>query len=132
MPALPASMSHHRVRADDGANVVGHGLIGHLAHNDGGMHYEARGAAVQGRNLRFSSLLTMGESWHNHHHAFPGSARLGLFAGEWDPGWWMLPVLHKAGLVWALRLPESLPARAELVACDANARAGVCHAAREA
>ena len=55
----------------------------------------------------------------------PGSARLGLFAGEWDPGWWMLLVLHKAGLVWALRLPESLPARAELVACDANARAGV-------
>ena len=113
------------------AGVVGHWLIGHLAHNDGGMHYEVRGAAVQGRNIRFSSLLTMGESWHNNHHAFPGSARLGLFAGEWDPGWWMLLVLHKVGLVWALRLPESLPERAELVACDASGRAGVRHVAHE-
>jgi stearoyl-CoA desaturase (delta-9 desaturase) len=113
------------------AGVVGHWLIGHFAHNDGGMHYEVRGAAVQGRNIRFSSLLTMGESWHNNHHAFPGSARLGLFAGEWDPGWWMLLVLRKAGLVWALRLPESLPARPELIACDASAHAGV-RRAREA
>ena len=39
---------------------------------------EIRGAAVQGRNVRFVSLLTMGECWHNNHHAFPGSARLGL------------------------------------------------------
>jgi stearoyl-CoA desaturase (delta-9 desaturase) len=51
------------------------------------------GAAVQGRNIPLTSLLTMGESWHNNHHAFPGSARLGLYAGEWDPGWWMLLVL---------------------------------------
>ena len=114
------------------AGVVGHWLIGHFAHNDGGMHYEVRGAAVQGRNIRFASLLTMGESWHNNHHAFPGSARLGLFAGEWDPGWWMLLALRKVGLVWALRLPESLPERAELVACDASARAGVRHATDEA
>jgi fatty-acid desaturase len=52
------------------------------------MRYEVGDAAVQGRNIRFTSLLTVGESWHNDHHAFPGSARLGLFAGEWDPGWW--------------------------------------------
>ena len=112
------------------AGVAGHWLIGHFAHNAGGMHYEVRGAAVQGRNIRFASLLTMGESWHNNHHAYPGSARLGLFAGEWDPGWWMLLVLRQAGLVWALRLPEAMPERAELVACDAVARANVRHAPR--
>ena len=97
------------------AGVFGHWLIGYFAHNHGGMHYEVQGAAVQGHNIRFASLLTMGECWHNNHHAYPGSARLGLFAGEWDPGWWMLLALHRVGLVWNLRLPSDLPARPELV-----------------
>ena len=96
------------------AGVFGHWLIGHFAHNHGAMHFHVDGAAVQGRNIRWTSLLTMGESWHNNHHAFPGSARLGLAAGEWDPGWWMLVVLHKAGLVWNIRLPSHLPEREEL------------------
>ena len=65
------------------AGVLGHWVIGYFAHNHGTMHFEVRGAAVQGRNIRFVSLLTMGECWHNNHHAFPGSARLGLAAGEW-------------------------------------------------
>ena len=82
------------------------------------MHFEVRGAAVQGRNVRFTSLLTMGECWHNNHHAFPGSARLGLYPGEWDPGWWVLSILRRAGLVRSVRLPEDLPARIELVALD--------------
>ncbi|GAB3254026.1 acyl-CoA desaturase [Chitinimonas naiadis] len=100
------------------AGVCGHWLIGYFAHNHGGMHYEVRGAAVQGRNIRFTSLLTMGESWHNNHHAYPGSAKLGLVAGEWDPGWWMLMLLERAGLVWDIKLPDQLAMRAELVALD--------------
>jgi stearoyl-CoA desaturase (delta-9 desaturase) len=70
---------------------------------------------VQGRNVRWTSLLTMGECWHNNHHAYPGSARLGLAPGEWDPGWWVLSALASIGLVWSIRLPEHLPARPELV-----------------
>ena len=97
------------------AGVVGHWLIGYFAHNRGEMHFEVRGAAVQGRNIRFTSLLTMGECWHNNHHAYPGSARLGLRPGEWDPGWWVLAGLRRAGLVRSVRLPEDLPARDELV-----------------
>jgi fatty-acid desaturase len=100
------------------ACILGHWLIGYFAHNHGRMHFEVRGAAVQGRNVRFASLLTMGESWHNNHHAFPGSARLGLYPGEWDPGWWVLSILHRAGLVYSVRLPEDLPARIELVSLD--------------
>ncbi|QWP76352.1 acyl-CoA desaturase [Lysobacter sp. K5869] len=96
------------------AGVFGHWLIGYFAHNHGGLHHEVRGAAVQGRNVRFASLLTMGECWHNNHHAFPGSARLGLYPGEWDPGWWMLRALERIGWVSGLRLPEDLPPRAEL------------------
>jgi fatty-acid desaturase len=96
------------------AGVFGHWLIGYFAHNHGGMRYRVQGAAVQGRNIRWASLLTMGECWHNNHHAFPGSARLGLHDGEWDPGWWALCAFESIGLVAELRLPSDLPVRAEL------------------
>ena len=78
------------------------------------MNYAVTDAAVQGHNVRWTSLITMGECWHNNHHAFPGSARLGLRRGEWDPGWWILRVLGRCGFVWNLRLPHDLPARPEL------------------
>ncbi|MGH8199313.1 MAG: acyl-CoA desaturase [Steroidobacteraceae bacterium] len=97
------------------AGVFGHWLIGYLAHNRGEVVREVRGAAVQGRNVRFASLLTMGECWHNNHHAFPGSARPGLHPGEWDPGWWVLLGLKRLGLVWDIKLPADLPPRPELV-----------------
>jgi fatty-acid desaturase len=100
------------------AGVFGHWLIGYFAHNHGGLRYRVRGAAVQGRNIPLTSLLTMGECWHNNHHAFPGSARLGLQAGEWDPGWWMLCLLQRLGWVWSIRLPEHLPLRPELEDCS--------------
>lgn len=103
------------------AGVFGHWLIGYFAHNHGGMHYKVRGAAVQGRNIPLSWFLTMGECWHNNHHAYPGSARLGLFAGEWDPGWWVLVLFRRIGWVWDLRLPKDLPPRPELVAVDVAA-----------
>jgi fatty-acid desaturase len=107
------------------AGVFGHWLIGYFAHNHGAMRFEVVGAAVQGRNIQFFSLLTMGECWHNNHHAYPGSARLGLTAQEWDPGWWVLLALRRFGLVWSLRLPEHLPERIELVDCAA------CHKTRK-
>jgi stearoyl-CoA desaturase (delta-9 desaturase) len=97
--------------------VFGHWLIGYLAHNHGELKRTVRGAAVQGRNVRWTSLLTMGECWHNNHHAYPGSARLGLAPGEWDPGWWVLVALQKAGLAWSVRLPEDFPCRPELETC---------------
>lgn len=96
------------------AGVFGHWLVGHFAHNAGGMHHVVLDAAVQGRNVRWTSLLTMGECWHNNHHAFPGSARLGLYRGEWDPGWWCLRAFERLGLAWNLRTPANLPHRPEL------------------
>lgn len=95
-------------------SVLGHWVIGYFAHNHGEVAREVQGAAVQGHNVRFVSLLTMGECWHNNHHAFPGSARLGLTPGEWDPGWWTLCALERLGLAWRIRLPADLPHRPEL------------------
>lgn len=94
--------------------VTGHWLVGYFAHNDGDKHWEVEGAAVQGHNIKYLGLITMGECWHNNHHAFPGSAKLGLHTFENDPGWWVLCALQKMGLVWHIKLPVDLPERPEL------------------
>lgn len=87
-------------------SVIGHWLIGFFAHNHGDMEWEVESASIQGHNIPFISLLTMGESWHNNHHAFPNSAKLGLTKGQWDPGWWMLSILQKLGLAWDFVVPK--------------------------
>ncbi|WP_417706918.1 acyl-CoA desaturase [Pseudomonas sp.] len=112
------------------AGVFGHWLIGHFAHRHGDQAHIVEGASVQGYNVPFAVLLTMGECWHNNHHAFPGSAKLGLYEGEWDPGWWVLLVLQRMGLVWNLKTPADLPVREELrhvhrrCRCECGGRAG--------
>ncbi|MDJ0710368.1 MAG: acyl-CoA desaturase [Woeseiaceae bacterium] len=95
-------------------SIVGHWLIGYFAHNDGERDWHVEGAAVQGHNVPFVALLTMGESWHNNHHAFPGSARLGLESGQWDPGWWVLQLMERLGLASDFVLPGDLPERGDL------------------
>ena len=95
-------------------SVTGHWLVGYFAHNQGGKHWHVDGAAVQGHNIKHLGLITMGECWHNNHHAFPGSAKLGLHKGEVDPGWWVLKTLQLLGLVWNIKRPEDLAERPEL------------------
>ena len=57
----------------------------------------------------------MGESWHNNHHAYPGSAKMGLDRGQWDPGWWALLVLRRFGIVSKLVTPETIGPRSDLL-----------------
>ena len=97
------------------ASVTGHWLVGYFAHNWGRRSWHVHDAGVQGYNVAYCGLISMGEAWHNNHHAFPGSARLGLKPGETDPGWWVLLALAKIGLVWGIKTPELLPNRANLV-----------------
>lgn len=99
-------------------SIFGHWLIGYFAHNVGRRDWHVEGAAVQGFNVPFAALLTMGESWHNNHHAYPGSAKLGLEPGQWDPGWWVLKFLERFGLVSRLVTPDALESRPELIRCD--------------
>lgn len=94
--------------------VLGHWVIGYFAHNTGHRSWHVKGAAVQGHNIAWTSLLTMGECWHNNHHAFPYSAKLGLLPGQWDPGWQVLKVLERLGLVWGLVEPKMHELRNEL------------------
>jgi fatty-acid desaturase len=97
-------------------SVGGHWLIGYFAHNKGERTWKVEGAAVQGHNVRIAGFLSMGEAWHNNHHAYPGSAMLGLYSDEPDLGWWVLNILHNLGIVKNIKLPKELPFRSELVA----------------
>ena len=94
--------------------VTGHWLIGYFAHNAGHRTWNVDGAAVQGYNVPLCGLITMGESYHNNHHAFPGSARLGLLPWQLDPGWWVLCALARFRLVWDMKEAQDLPPRREL------------------
>ena len=53
------------------------------------------------------NVLSMnGEGLHNNHHAFPWSARFALFKGEIDPGYLILCLLARFGLVWNIKTPN--------------------------
>ena len=52
------------------------------------------------RNLLWLALPSLGESWHNNHHAFPTSAVHGLRRWQLDPSAAVIRTLEKAGLVW--------------------------------
>ncbi|MZR21520.1 acyl-CoA desaturase [Sneathiella chungangensis] len=94
--------------------VTGHWLIGYFAHRTGGQDWQVTNAGVQGYNIKFAGLITFGECWHNNHHAFPGSAKIGLCRGQTDPGWWMLTLFENLGIAWNLKTPDSIPERKEL------------------
>ncbi len=99
-------------------SLFGHFAVGHFAHNGGHQGWRVEGAAVQGFNWPIFAWISFGESWHANHHAFPGSARLGVEAGQCDPGWRVLQVMERAGLARDLVTPEQLPARAGLERVD--------------
>ena len=102
------------VCAQVAVTVTGHWLVGHMAHTGRAQDWHVRDAGVQGKNVALAGLITMGESWHNNHHAFPGSACIGLYEGQPDPGYRLLRALEAAGLVSDIRLPEDLPYRPQL------------------
>jgi len=94
--------------------VTGHWLVGHYAHREGPQTHIVEGASVQGHDVVIAGLISMGESWHNNHHAFPGSAKLGLYPGQADLGWGLIKVLERLGLAHDIVTPEMLPYRPAL------------------
>ncbi|MFM8675255.1 MAG: acyl-CoA desaturase [Vulcanococcus sp.] len=64
------------------------------------------------RNNPWVALLTLGEGWHNLHHAFQGSARQGLTLRRGrvvvlpDPTYRFICLLERLGLARQLRIPS--------------------------
>ena len=95
-------------------SVTGHWFVGHLAHRRGPQSWLVDGAGVQAHDVPWAAIPTMGEAWHNNHHAFPGSARIGLYPGQSDWGYDVIRLLERLGLAWDIVIPEMLPHRATL------------------
>lgn len=68
----------------------------------------------ESRNLAWLAPFSMGEAWHNNHHAFPTSAYHGLGRRELDMSGLTISALEKAGLVWDVQrpTPERMAAKA--------------------
>jgi stearoyl-CoA desaturase (delta-9 desaturase) len=58
------------------------------------------------RNNVVFGVLGLGEGWHNNHHAFPTSARHGLWWWQFDLSWIIIRAMALVGLVWDVRTPE--------------------------
>jgi stearoyl-CoA desaturase (Delta-9 desaturase) len=54
----------------------------------------------ESRNLLWLALPSLGESWHNNHHAFPTSAAHGLRRFEVDLSALVIRALERVGLAW--------------------------------
>jgi stearoyl-CoA desaturase (delta-9 desaturase) len=66
-------------------------------------HYFGRRSFATGdesRNLLWLALPSLGEAWHNNHHAFPTSAAHGLRRWQLDPSALVIRGLEKLGLAW--------------------------------
>ena len=100
------------------ASTIGHWSITYICHNPGPGHWDVKGAGVQASNLNinFAGLLTHGECWHNNHHAFPESARIGLERGQTDPAWWIIKTMQKRGWAIDVKLPRGINLRDDLTA----------------
>ncbi|AAF80133.1 putative acyl-CoA desaturase [Arabidopsis thaliana] len=63
------------------------------------------------RNVWWLALLTMGESWHNNHHAFETSARHGLEWYQLDITWYLIWFFQALGLATNVKLPTDAQKR---------------------
>ena len=95
-------------------SVTGHWFVGHLAHTRGPQTWLVQHAGVQAHDVPWAAIPTMGEAWHNNHHAYPGSARIGLYEGQSGWGYAFIRLLERAGLAWNVVLPENLDRAAAL------------------
>ena len=84
--------------------LVYHGTfcINSLAHVRGSKRYVT---GDDSRNNFLLAVFTMGEGWHNNHHAYQSSVRQGFKWWEIDPTYYLLRALSWIGFVWDLKTP---------------------------
>jgi stearoyl-CoA desaturase (Delta-9 desaturase) len=74
-------------------------------------HFFGRRDYVTGdhsRNLAWLAPLSMGEAWHNNHHAFPTSAFHGLSWRQFDLSALVIRTMERVGLCWdVVRVSEA-------------------------
>lgn len=76
--------------------------INSVCHVWGGRPFQT--SDYSANNLIFG-IFALGEGWHNNHHAFPTSARHGLFWWQFDSSWIIIRAMQSVGLVKNVRTP---------------------------
>jgi stearoyl-CoA desaturase (Delta-9 desaturase) len=84
--------------------------INSLAHVHGLKRYVT---GDDSRNNWFLVIFTMGEGWHNNHHACQSSLRQGFKWWEIDLTYYILKALSWVGVVWDLKTPPEAVLRNE-------------------
>jgi stearoyl-CoA desaturase (Delta-9 desaturase) len=96
--------------------------INSLCHFFGHRRFET---GDESRNLAWLSLFSLGEAWHNNHHAFPTSAAHGLRRWQPDPSAFVIRTLERVGLAWdVVRIsPERQQSKAKGASASPSASA---------
>ncbi len=81
-------------------------LVNSAAHIWG---YQSHPSSDNSQNNWWVALLTFGEGWHNNHHAYPYSARMGFKWFELDKTYWIITLMAKTGLAWNVVQPKRTP-----------------------
>lgn len=79
-------------------------FINSLAHVHGNQRYVT---GDDSRNNWWLAVITLGEGWHNNHHAYQRSTRQGFRWYEFDPTFYALKAMSWVGLVWELGEPPA-------------------------
>ncbi|HET8932547.1 MAG TPA: fatty acid desaturase [Polyangiales bacterium] len=80
--------------------------INSLSHSIGPRPYLTADRSTNSVAILFA-VPTLGQSYHNNHHAFPYSARMQHRWYELDLGWWLLRTLERFGQVSNLKQPTA-------------------------
>jgi stearoyl-CoA desaturase (delta-9 desaturase) len=88
--------------------LVAHAILGinSFGHRYGYQNFDT---GDQSRNNWVLGYLTLGEGWHNNHHAHPRAAINGVRAHEIDMSGWIILAMEKLGLVWNVQRPVRGP-----------------------
>jgi len=78
--------------------------INSLAHVYGSQRFKTGDLS---RNNFWLALITFGEGWHNNHHHYRHSAKMGFYWWEIDLTYYILKIFSWLGLIWDLKkVPE--------------------------
>jgi stearoyl-CoA desaturase (delta-9 desaturase) len=77
--------------------------VNSVTHRWGGADFQT---SDKSRNHFWVAMFSLGEGWHNSHHAFPSSARHGLAPGQLDFSWLFIQLLRRLKIASAVRQPN--------------------------
>ena len=93
--------------------LVHHGTwcINSLCHLHGAAPFNSRDRS---KNNWFVALITLGEGWHNNHHAFPTTASNQFHWWQLDPTGWIIQLLSFVGLASRVQRPTKAQLESKL------------------